>query len=246
MSFDLVQSIVAYMRVNAALVAAFNDTPSNPAFWSNYNALQSSATDPIMPYLVFVEPNEVKTYETGGQPTYSVYVTVTAPGYTAYGANLTLTPGGTTTINLTNDATVSTPGNSSYSQIFVITGSSGPLAGATVIVFNQAGGSGLASSFTDATGTVSLLWGARSDAAFGTLMCDIYAPNEALVRQLGEQLCVVLNDCDESPIFPGGSLFYFRRQTQSMPPLPSTGPDASPTIFRRQIAFKYMYEESIF
>ena len=149
MSFDLVSSLVAYMRTNSDLVAAFNDSPSNPSFWSNYNALQSSATDPIMPYLVFVEPQETKNYET---------------------ADYTENP---------------------------------------------------------------------SDQATGVLMADIYAPNEANLRALGEQVCGVLNDCDD--VIDG--LFYFRRTTQSFPPTPQTGPDASPTIFQRSIQFRYMYEE---
>jgi len=150
MNPDLLASIIAYMRTSQTLVTAFGDNAATPKFWSNYNAFQSSATDPVMPYLVFVEPNETKSYETA-----------------------------------------------------------------------------------DATGS-------PSDAAIGMLICDIYASTEIGVRQLGEMLCGVLNDCDGTI----QGLFYFRRTTQAMPPLPSTGPDASPTIFRRQIQYKYMYEDT--
>ena len=152
MNPDLLASIISYMRLNAALVASFGDSAVTPKFWSNYNAFQASAIDPVMPYLVFVEPNETKSYETADKATNN-----------------------------------------------------------------------------------------PSDAAIGMLVCDIYASTELGVRQLGEQLCGVLNDCDN--VING--LFYFRRTTQAMPPLPSTGPDASPTIFRRQIQFKYMYEETL-
>ncbi len=155
MNPDLLASIIAFMRLNGPLVTAFGDSPSAPAFWSNYNALQASATDPILPYVVFVEPNEIKAYET-----------------------------------------------------------------------------------KDGTGSYS-------DSATGTLIAEIYATTELGVRQLGEQLCGVLDDCDEAVNWPGTGLFYFRRVSHSMPPIPSTGPDASPTIFRRQIQFKYMYEETV-
>ncbi len=149
MNPDLLASLIAYMRTNGALVAAFGDSAATPKFWSNYGALQATTTDPIMPYLVFVEPNESKSYETA-----------------------------------------------------------------------------------DATGN-------PSDAASGVLVADIYASTEVLARQLGEQVCGVLNDCDDTIV----GLFYFRRTSQAMPPLPSTGPDASPTIFRRQIHFRYMLED---
>jgi hypothetical protein len=154
MNPDLVASLIAFIRLNAGLVSAFGDSAQNPAFWSNYNALQVSPADPIMPYLVFVEPSESKSYET-----------------------------------------------------------------------------------KDATGKYS-------NAADGILAVDIYAPTELLVRQLGEQLCTVVNDCDESVNWTTTGLFFFRRLNQAMPPLPATGPDSSPTVFRRQIQFRYMYEET--
>lgn len=153
MNPDLIEALIAYMRYNGDLVTAFGDSTATPKFWSSYNALQNA--DPILPYLVFVEPQETKSYETEDNE------------------------------------------------------------------------------------------GDRSDVAFGVIIADIYGTGEVQVRNLSEEVCGVLNDCDESPYFTDDSLFYFRRHTQAMPPLPSTGPDASPTIFRRQIHFKYMYEENL-
>lgn len=155
MNPDLVSCLIAFLRLDGSIVTDFGDASTSPKFWSNYSALQSSPEAPVMPYLVFVEPQEAKAYETADNN------------------------------------------------------------------------------------------GVRSDVAQGTLICDLYAKTELEARQLGEEVASVLNDCDEDPSFPGTGLFYFRRASQAMPPLPSTGPDASPTIFRRQMQFKYMYEETL-
>ena len=158
MNPDLMASVITYLRLNASLVSAFADNPPvYPKFWSNYDALQKSNLDPtaIMPYLVFVEPQETKSYET-----------------------------------------------------------------------------------KDATGN-------RSDVAVGVIAMDVFAPGELEARQLAEDVADYLNDCDESLLFPGIGLFYFRRTVQAMPPSTGTGPDGSPTIFRRSIQFKYFYEETL-
>src|SRR5271157_1685433 len=132
MAFDLMANLIVLMRTNVALVAAFGDNPMTPKFWSNYSALhdyfiqdhiQDQEVLDVMPYLVFTEPQETKTYES-----------------------------------------------------------------------------------KDSTGNPSA-------AAIGLIVADGYASTEILARELGEQLCSVLNDCDESI----SNLFYFRRSSQAMP-----------------------------
>jgi hypothetical protein len=85
----------------------------------------------------------------------------------------------------------------------------------------------------------------------GQVVVRIFEDDRTLARQLGVQVCNVLNDCEQplgSVQWPGNdgpcTLISFRMSSASFQPVPSPGPNV-PATFNRVIVFDYVYEGAI-
>lgn len=223
MSPDLLAACVAWLRGQAAIVAAFGEdlTASPPVikFWSDY----AGPTTPALPYLVFAEPQSTESFETIDQDQDvssltdgTLIVNVFAESKLdcrqladTVGESLNDAPlvfglpaAGTGTVSVGNGlgtVTFSAPQSRLLGRQLLVNGDS-------------SSGSYLILSGTGAAWTIQPVYGGATNAAatWSTV---------------------------------GTALVYFRRTAKQFPIISNIGPD-SPTSFSRALQFRFLIENT--